>query len=355
MENLKEKICNFDSLYAAMLKCSRGVKWKDSVAGFLKNGIPNCMKLESDLSTGKYKISKYSKFVVYEPKKRDIVSTRYVDRVFQRSMCDEYLIHELTKRFIYDNGACLKHKGPDFARGRVQCFMERYYRRYGAEGYFLKCDVKDFFGSLSHEVAKREMRKYVSNDFVYGEVCRIIDSFDGEQGIGLGSEVSQLIMTTMLNRLDHVVKEKLRCQYYERYMDDMVFISGSKRYLQRCREVVEEELSRLGLRLNRRKTQIVTLAQGIDFLGFKWRLSPTGKILKSLLRTKATHEKRKLKRQARVVSAEKLKECFRSWREHARKATYRKYIIRKLENLFRRLLKYGNNQIPKGAAARGCA
>lgn len=351
MESVREKICNFDNLYAAMWKCARGVRWKDSVAGFLKNSVVNCMKLEGDLAANTYKISKYSRFVVYEPKKRDIISTRYVDRVFQRSMCDNYLINEITKHFIYDNGACLKGKGTDFARDRLQCFMERYYRRYGADGYFLKCDVKNFFGSIPHAVAKAEIRQYIPDDFVYGEVCKIIDSFGGECGIGLGSEVSQLIMTAMLNRLDHIIKEKLHCEYYERYMDDMVFISGSKKYLKRCLGAVNDELTRLGLWLNRRKTQIVTLAQGIDFLGFKWRLSPSGKILKSLLKSKVAHERRKLKRQVWHLSVEKIKECFRSWREHAKKATYRRYIIKKLRNLLRRLIK----NVENFSECRNCA
>ena len=140
----KERICNFDSLYAAMQRCKRNVRWKDSVAGFLKNGVQNCMKLESELMSGTYKISKYSEFTIYEPKERKIVATRMIDRVFQRSLCDNYLTKELTKRFIYDNGACLEHKGTDFSRNRLQRHMEKYYRKHGTNGYFLKCDIKKF-------------------------------------------------------------------------------------------------------------------------------------------------------------------------------------------------------------------
>ena len=35
----REKICSFEELYKAVFICKRNVMWKDSVAGFVKNGI----------------------------------------------------------------------------------------------------------------------------------------------------------------------------------------------------------------------------------------------------------------------------------------------------------------------------
>ena len=100
--DVKDIVCDFDNLYNALLKCKRNVLWKDSIAGYYKNALANCYKLRQQLLNDTYTIDTYTKFTVYEPKERAIVSTRIKDRVFQRSLCDNYLYHEMTKSFIYD-------------------------------------------------------------------------------------------------------------------------------------------------------------------------------------------------------------------------------------------------------------
>ena len=42
---VRDTVCSFDNLYTAMLKCRRNVMWKDSVAGFVKNGLVNVSDL----------------------------------------------------------------------------------------------------------------------------------------------------------------------------------------------------------------------------------------------------------------------------------------------------------------------
>lgn len=197
------------------------------------------------------------------------------------------------------------------------------------------------------------MRKYIRDDFAYREVCRIIDSFD--IGIGLGSQISQLVMSALLNRMDHVLKERYGCEFYVRYMDDCTIISNSKQYLKDCLTVIETELQRLKFHFNDRKTKIVTLQQGVDFLGFKWRVSPTGKILKSVLKSKAVHATRKIKRQARVLSPEKLKACACATAAHMKKATCKKYVVKKYKNLSRRLIKYATSNQEIGYGTTCCS
>ena len=94
---------------------------------------------------------------------------------------------------------------------------------HGNNGYALKCDVHHFFQSIPHSALKKAVRKRVKDDFIVGEVDRIIDSFGGNYGIGLGSQVSQLLALAVLDDLDHYIKEKLHIKYYIRYMDDLVF------------------------------------------------------------------------------------------------------------------------------------
>lgn len=90
LSNVGKDICSFYNLYRAMLLCKRGVIWKDSVAGYVVNGLVRIHSLKESLEKGTYKISPYANFKVYEPKERDILSTKMKDRVFQRSFVDNY-------------------------------------------------------------------------------------------------------------------------------------------------------------------------------------------------------------------------------------------------------------------------
>lgn len=325
---IKSLVGKFSNLYSAMKKCKRGVMWKTSTANFVLHGLIGCLKLRKSLFKGSYKISKYSIFEIFEPKHRKIVSTRIKDRVFQRSLCDNYLTKEITKSFIYDNAACQVDKGTDFARKRLKCLMQRYFRKHGLKGYVLKCDIHDYFGSTAHDIAAKAVHKRVSDDWAYEETKRIIDSFNqGENpdvGMGLGSQVTQLIELAVLDNLDHYIKEQLRIKPYVRYMDDFILIHEDRDYLKHCLFEITDRLAELGLTLNTKKTQIFPITQPLHFLGFSFLLTSTGKVVMKLLPEKVTHERRKLKRQLNLVrkgqmTIEQVDRCFASWVAHASK------------------------------------
>ena len=41
------------------------------------------------------------------------------DRVFQKSMCENYLYKKMTKNLIYDNSACQIGEGVDFFQKKI--------------------------------------------------------------------------------------------------------------------------------------------------------------------------------------------------------------------------------------------
>lgn len=347
MDKTKEEICSFNSLYKAMHKCKNNVMWKDSVAGYVKNGLINCYKLRQQLLNDTYKIDKYSIFTIHEPKTRDIVSTRMKDRVFQRSLTDNYLYERVTKPFIHDNCACQIGKGTKFARDRLKCHMQRYYRKNGMDGYVLKCDMSNYFGSTPHEVAKKASLKNIDNEWVAKHVEEIIDSFnqgeDPNVGMGLGSQVTQLTQLAVLDEMDHMIKEKLRIKQYIRYMDDFILMHHDKEYLKYCLREIDKDITKLGLKLNTKKTQIFPLKQGIKFLGFDFCLKNTGKVIMRLNKKNVTHEKRKLKRMKKLVNEgimtrEHVDECYTSWKAHAAQGnTYN--LLKKMDTFYNNLWK----------------
>lgn len=348
---IKDKVCDFGSLYEAMHECRKNVMWKDSVSGFVKNGLVNCYKLHHQLHDGAYKIDKYTEFTIYEPKKRDISSTRFKDRVFQRSLCDNYLYEAITKSFIHDNCACQKGKGTDFSRRRLVRHMQQYFRKHGLKGYVLNCDIENYFGSTSHDVAKQILRKRIGDDWAYEHVVQIIDTFSQEDnpgvGMGLGSQVTQLIQLAVLDGLDHFIKEKLRIKFYIRYMDDFILIHHDKEYLKFCKGEIEKHLSNQRLKLSQRKTQIHPLKQGIKFLGFTFHLTETRKVVKRLSKENIAKRRRKLKKLKGLVgkgvlTKEHVDECYQSWKAHAEKGNT--YNVIKQMNIFYNNL-WGDNDV----------
>ncbi|NLB54762.1 MAG: hypothetical protein GX811_03180 [Lentisphaerae bacterium] len=336
MDEVKEKICKFRSLYKAMHRCKQNVMWKDSVAGYIKNGLVNTYKLRHQALDDTYKIDKYSIFTVYEPKERPIVSTRMKDRVFQRSMCDNYLYDEITKSFIYDNHACQEDKGTSRARSRLVRHMQQYFKEHGTDGWVLQCDLTNFFGSTHHDIAKEAVSSRVDNKWVNDHVYKIIDSFnqgeDPEIGMGLGSQVTQLVELAVLDRLDHIIKEDLRVKLYIRYNDDFILIHDDKDYLKHCLRVINEHINSLGLELSKKKTRLYPLKQGIKFLGFVFRLTKTGKVIKRLNEENVTHEKRKLKRMKKLVdegvlTKEHVDKCLEAWEAHAEQGNAHALIL----------------------------
>ena len=301
-----EESIGFGNLYRAMRKCRNGVAWKDSVARYTADGLKETYKLRQELVTGTYRIRPYHNFIVTDPKRREVMATQIRDRQFQRALCDSYLYEHITKGFIRDNYACLRGKGMDDALDRMDVHLHRFYRKHGNSGWVLKCDVHHFFAETRHSVAKAAVRKRIPDDGVYNAVCQIIDSFGGDgKGIGLGSQVSQLIQLAVLDDMDHFIKERLRIKHYLRYMDDFILIHEDKAHLQFCLEEIKKHLSALGLCLNK-KTAIFPLKQGIVWLKWRFILTNTGKVVRRLPRKSYYRERRKLTRMKPLVDAGKL-------------------------------------------------
>lgn len=146
----------------------------------------------------------------------------------------------------------MKYKGYDFAIRRITSHLQKHYRRYGQEGYVLLFDFSKFFDNISHAVIKAALQKEFTDERLLKLTFHFIDAF-GDIGMGLGSQISQVLALESANRLDHYIKEVLRIKYYGRYMDDGYLIHPSKEYLQKCVAAIKKICEDLGIKLNTKK------------------------------------------------------------------------------------------------------
>lgn len=348
MEYDEESVIGFDALYQSMFKTKRGVLWKDSVAAYFHRGVERTERLSDDLHTGRYKAAPPKHFMVTNPKPRAIASIAYRDRVYQRSLNDNVVYPVMTKSFIYDNHACQTGKGTDHARERLKEFLRRHYRKYGNVGYVSQFDIHGYYPNMRHDMAEKMFREKLP-DWAYERVVKILhEQYEGDVGYNPGSQLIQIAGISMLDKLDHYIKERLRIKHYLRYMDDLILIHPDKEFLEHCQEEIIHQLSLIGFEVNPTKTRIFPLSEGIMFLGFRFLLTDTGKIVMLVDPKKVKTGRKKYRRlvakaKRGEIQRENVDQSFETWIEHLGKGNSKK-LIAKLTKYYNDLWKDDENE-----------
>lgn len=337
MNNNIDNVIGFDALLNSMYNCKRNVSWKNSVMHYVLNGLEQTIKLEEKLHNGKYKPKPPCKFSIGYPKPREIMSIYFIDRVYQRSLNDNALYPTMTKSFIRDNCACQKNKGTDYTRNRLKAFLQKFYRKYGNNGYVLQCDIHGYYPNMRHDVAKNTFKRKL-NPEIYDKVATILDEqYEGEIGFNAGSQMIQIAGISVLDFLDHFIKEVLHIKYYIRYMDDFILIHNDKNYLEYCKTEIKKKLINIGFEFNPKKTVVYPMSKGILFLGFIFKLTNTGKVLMLINKDNVKHARKKLRKLVSLckkgkISKAKVDFCYQCWINHISKGN--SYLLIQRMNIY---------------------
>ena len=336
-----DTVFSYENLYKAYKCCRRGVAWKSSVQRYITQAPLNLLHTYSQLQSGRFKSPGFYEFDIYERgKRRHIRSTVIGERVVQRCLCDNALVPMLCRTFVYDNGASMKYKGYDFAVRRITQHLHKHYRKYGQEGYVLLYDFSKFFDNVSHAVIKEILHNQFSDEKILKLTEHFVDAF-GDVGMGLGSQISQVLALAAANRLDHYIKEVLQIKGYGRYMDDGYLIHPSKEYLQNCLIHIKEICSMLGITLNAKKTQIVKLSHGFTWLKIRFYLTETGKVVRKIYKRSVTRMRIKMKKLHKMWKDKRLAfadiyTTWQSWKAYASKFNAY-HTIQNMANLYTKL------------------
>lgn len=314
-----ERVIDFENMYRAFRKAKRGKGHKKSSARFDLQALDGVNTLIGQLRNKTYRVSEYTEFKVYEPKERLIQTTAFKDKVIQHSLCDNVIMPRLQRVFIPDNCAGQIGKGTLYGLNRLSEQMLQFYKRYGFNGYILKCDISKFFYNISHD----QLKDIVHYHFRDEDVCWLcdlyIDSTRGK-GIPLGNQINQGFALLYLDGMDKLIKYELGIEFYGRYMDDFWLIHPSKAYLKHCLEVITGYLETLDLTLNG-KTQIFPFKNGVSYLGFHTYITKDGKPIRRLKNQNKRNAQRKFVRMASLVAERKLARekfdaSYNAWKNH---------------------------------------
>lgn len=141
--------------------------------------------------------------------------------------------------------------------------------------YIVDVDIEKFFDTISHEPLIDAVAEKVAD----GSILRLIRLFlealiqDGyrlvqpKAGTPQGGVVSPLLANIYLGQLDRVLEAEGVA--FVRYADDVRLLSRTPAGARKALKRTEEVLSELALRLNLSKTRLVSIHQGVDFLGYR--------------------------------------------------------------------------------------
>lgn len=261
---LYEEICGFDNLYLAWKKARKAKPINIETLKFAYRLEENLFRLQKELTLQTYEHGGYWRFMVYDPKSREIWAAPFKDRVVHHALCN--VIEPIFDRsFIPHTYACRKDKGTHKGVVRLSRFLQNPENR-----YCLKCDISKYFSSVNHDVLISLIERKIKDKKVLWLINKVLKSGAQTQGIPIGNLSSQLFANIYLSSLDYFVKHNLKIKYYIRYMDDFVILSKDVKSLQKNAEQIRDFLNKeLRLNLHSKKAVILPIKHGINFLGFR--------------------------------------------------------------------------------------
>ena len=317
-----EDIFSFEHLLKAHKIARRGKRGNAEVIQFEGDLLSNLANMHEKLLDGTYRQTPYYHFTIYDPKVREIYALHYADRIVQHCLCDNLLAPWFDKHVIYDNAACRIGKGTHFAMNRMDAFLHEHFQHYGTEGYILKCDISKYFNNIDHDILKGKLFRIFREERVRKLLNDIIDSYEVTpgKGIPLGNQTSQWFALWYLDGLDRYVKEERRIKHYTRYMDDFILIHPDKAYLMETLHGMENILHGLGLSFNN-KTQVFPIRHGVEYLGWRFYLTESGRVVRRLKKHSKIRWMRRLVKLRReyaegITDLDKIKESLNSYRAH---------------------------------------
>jgi hypothetical protein len=295
MDNLTLKL--FEAYYSAR-------KNKRNTYNQLKFEIDyesNLFRLSDEIIQNNYQIKPSIAFIINKPVMREIFAADFRDRVVHHLLYN-CLNPVIDKKLINDTYSCRKNKGTLYGIKRTDKFIRACTKNYQKQAWILKLDIQGYFMNMNRQYLWQKLINILGNSTNFDDINReIIDYLlkkvifnqptqdciikgtkkdwvglpnskslfhsPANCGLPIGNLTSQIFGNVYLNDLDHYIKRELKVKYYGRYVDDMIFIHESKKYLKQVIEAVGSKLSKDGMIIHPRKIYLQHYTKGVLFLG----------------------------------------------------------------------------------------
>src|SRR3989344_3258555 len=323
MRNLLEVLCSEENLYFAFKKARKHKTLKTYVIKFERNLKENLLLLRRELLQKAYRPLPLERFIIRDPKTRKISNSDFRDRIIHHTLCN--IIEPIFEKcFIHDSYANRKGKGTLNAIKRFEFFKRKASKNNSRAAFVFKADISRYFDTVNHKLLLQAIKKRIKDKNILWLIKIILGNYsvcNSAKGMPLGNLTSQFFANVFLNELDKFVKHKLKARFYIRYVDDFVILHEDKYVLNSYKPEIEKFLiNKLGLELHPKKSKVIDLRRGIDFLGFRnfyyyklLRKANLRKIKRKLSLFKESFDNK-------LITYDEIYESMRGWVSYARQA-----------------------------------
>ena len=294
--NIYDKYITMDNLYNIYNIVKKTCKNKKELYLFSLNLNINIYNIYYKLKNRTYKHNKYRTFMIFEPKPRLIMSESIEDKIVNHFITYYYLIPYLDNSLIDSNIATRKNKGCSYGNILLKNYLNKLIiNNKDKEIYCLKIDISKYFYNIDHNILINMLSKKIydkdvisliksiisetNNDYINNNIDYYnkkyntdIPYYKNNKGLSIGAMTSQFLAIFYLNNIDHYIKEKLRCKYYIRYMDDFIILDTNKDRLKEIFKSIEKELNSIKLNINK-KSNIYKVSKSFNFLGYSYKIN----------------------------------------------------------------------------------
>lgn len=275
---------DYDLVYNVYLEIRSNIRNKKSIFYFELLLDSNINYIVNKINNNDYKLSKYNIFFIKEKKYRLILSNNIYDKIYTH-LVSNIILSKLDKYLINSNVASRIGRGTSYGRSLLHKYICKL-KRNNKEFYILKFDIKKYFFNIDHEVLINKLSKYLNNleiniikdiinstnlEYINENIKLLNDRYlldlpiyKNNKGLSIGSVCSEMLAIFYLNDFDHLIKEKLGCKYYIRYMDDGIILMNNKEKLKKVFNVLKKEIKDYKLEFNS-KTKIYKSLEGFFF------------------------------------------------------------------------------------------
>lgn len=258
VSNLYYKVYDIDNINIMCdLVCSK-VKNKEKAERFMLYKSEHIINIRNKLMSKNLDFSKYSIFLITDPKCRVIMSQSIEDKVINHLVAKYLLVDSYENKYTNSICATRKDKGASYGIKLLKNYINRIKYKH-TNFYYLKIDIKKYFYNIDHNILKEIINKKIKDKDALEVLYKIIDStndnyinrrintlknnrinylkdnnlireveeiplYEYNKGCSIGNQTSQAFGLIYLYEFNHYLKEKLHLKQVINYMDDFIII-----------------------------------------------------------------------------------------------------------------------------------
>lgn len=243
-----------------------------SIEEFEKDAEKHLDQLHDELRSGKYQPKPVLQHLIPKVGQPGKFRKLGIPRIFDR-VCQQAILNRLEAIFepVFDEASFGYRRG----RSTKDALKKVWKEIEGGSEWIVDADLENFFGSADHEKIMALLHQRISDGKVLGLIESILKAgcmVEGrttttERGVPEGGSLSPLISNILLTPFDWEMRR--RGYRLTRYSDDWVITCRTRREAEEAIRCAEKVLEKLGVRLHSKKTRIVHVRRGFEFLGYK--------------------------------------------------------------------------------------